>query len=64
MMDNWGAESFFLYVAALMAMIAAFGFWRMTRRRRRARGGGAFVPVSPQATPTGLELAQDAGRTT
>ncbi len=55
MMTHWGADSFLLYVAVLMALISAYGGYRMTRRRRRSVGGGSLVPVGPQATPTAVE---------
>ena len=58
MMTHWGADSFLLYVAVLMAMISAYGGYRMTRRKKRSIGGGAMVAVSPQATPVAMEAGK------
>ncbi len=55
MMTHWGADSFLLYVAVLMALISGYGGYRMTRRKRHSVGGASLVPVGPQATPAAVE---------
>ncbi len=67
LMEAVGDRGFFLYIAILMALLALYAAWRMTRRAGLpADQTGAFAVVSPSATPVAveaaLEAAQEAGQ--
>ena len=63
-MMGWiGPSGFFLYVGVLMALLAAYAGWRMTRRPPLAPDlTGAFAPLSPTATPLAVEVALGAAQ--
>lgn len=52
-----GPAGFYVYLAGLMAALAAYSAYRMTRRAAppRADDAGGYVPVSPQATPVAVD---------
>lgn len=67
LMEAVGDRGFFVYIAILMALLALYAAWRMTRRAGLpADQTGAFAVVSPSATPVAveaaLEAAQEAGQ--
>jgi MFS family permease len=59
LMQAYGADAFFVFLAALFALIAAYGAWRMTRRPAPAVDQtGRYAPVMPTASPVALDVAQ------
>ncbi len=64
MMTNFGAQSFFLFLAILMAALCFYALYRMTRRRAVAvQDTGAFASVTPAASPVVWETAQEYAQT-
>ncbi|SIN85508.1 MFS transporter [Vannielia litorea] len=60
LMSVAGPNGFFLYIAVLMAAVAGYAFWRMTRRPGVAvEDTGHYAPVLPSATPVAAEMAQE-----
>jgi MFS family permease len=60
LMTTFGADAFFVFIASLFALIAAYGLWRSTRRPSPAVETTApYAPVLPTASPVALELAQE-----
>lgn len=58
LMVSTGNNGFFLFLAILMTLIAAYAGWRMTRRPGLAVGAtGAFAVLSPSATALAVEVA-------
>ncbi|NCU20186.1 MFS transporter, partial [Candidatus Falkowbacteria bacterium] len=63
LMEAVGDRGFFLYIAILMALLALYAAWRMTRRAGLpADQTGAFAVVSPSATPVAVEAALEAAQ--
>ncbi len=50
LMEQVGPPGFFLFLAILLGLLAAYAVWRMLRRRHRNVEAGAFVAISPSAT--------------
>ncbi|MXU65778.1 MFS transporter [Oceanomicrobium pacificus] len=60
MMQAFGADSFFVFLLLLYAMIAAYAVYRMTQRAAPEAGDTiSYSPIMPQATPVAVELAQE-----
>ncbi|WP_316015865.1 MFS transporter [Roseobacter sp. HKCCA0434] len=60
LMTGVGTDFFFVFLAANFGLIAAYGFWRMTRRAAPAVDQtAAYAPVMPQASPVAVEAAQE-----
>jgi MFS family permease len=60
LMQVYGADAYFVFLATLFALIAAYGFWRMTRRSAPTVDQTAsYAPVMPTASPVALEVAQE-----
>jgi MFS family permease len=60
MMRTWGASAFFVYMIVLLAAIALFAMFRMTRRATPSVADTMpYAPVTPQASPVALEVAQE-----
>ncbi len=57
LMGRIGPPGFFVFMGALFAALATYAAWRMTRRA--AAPAGAFVAVSPNATPVAVEAAYE-----
>lgn len=57
MMDIVGPGGFFLYVAVLMLLLAAYAGYRMTRRA--APAAGAYASLVPQASAVAVEAVMD-----
>lgn len=58
-MTQFGADSFFVFVGALLVLISAYAAYRMTRRTAPAQSEASrYAPVLPQASPVALEAAQ------
>ncbi|WP_415182572.1 MFS transporter [Phaeovulum sp.] len=65
LMEAVGDNGFFLYIALLMALVAAYAGWRMTRRPSiPADQTGAFAVLSPAATTLAVEAALEAAQDT
>ncbi|WP_343082164.1 MFS transporter [Ostreiculturibacter nitratireducens] len=60
-MTRVGPPGFFLFMGLLLAALAAYAGWRMTRRAAPAvADAGAFAVLSPTATPLAVEVAMEA----
>ena len=61
MLDSFGPQGYWAFLAAMMFSIALYALWRMTRRRRAKLDldTSSFVPVSPSTTPVLAEMAQE-----
>ncbi len=63
LMSSFGAAAYFAYFAVLLAAIAFYGAWRMTRRPGPAVADtGPFAPIPHSATPLTLESAAEVSR--
>lgn len=60
LMDALGAGAYFLYLGALMALVAGYGLWRMTRRPARDEEAGPYSVLWPSATSVAVEATWDA----
>lgn len=61
LMGPVGPAAFFLYILACMALIVAYGLFRMTRRRaKRAEETGRFAAVAPSLGSLGVGPARTA----
>jgi MFS family permease len=58
LMDAFGANAYFVYVAVLFAAIAGYAGYRMTRRAA-PEATAPYAPVLPSASPVALEAAQE-----
>ena len=56
-----GPEGFWLFIAVLMLVLAAYGLYRMTQRATPTASGETvpYAPVLPSASPVVLEIAQE-----
>ncbi|MEI4470322.1 MFS transporter [Frigidibacter sp. MR17.24] len=62
-MEVFGPPGFFLYIGVLMAMLALYAGWRMTRRPSLSSDQtGAFAPLSPTASAIAVEAALGAAQ--
>jgi len=60
MMGVFGPSGFFLFIAALMFLTAAYAAYRMTQRAAPSSDEtGTYAPISPSATPVMVEYAQE-----
>ncbi len=60
MMDRFGPNSFFGFLCALLALMAAYALYRMTQRQATPVGDTApYAPVSPTSSPVAVEVAQE-----
>jgi MFS family permease len=63
LMEETGDGGFFLYIGLLMALIAGYAGWRMTRRAGLSSDlTGAFAVLSPSASPLAVEAALEAAQ--
>lgn len=61
MMQTLGAGGFFLYLAGILAAVALYGLWRMTRRAApSADETGPFAPITMAASVVAVEATQEA----
>lgn len=61
LMTVGGADAFFAYCGVLLACIALYAAYRMTRRAAPSETS-PFAPVLPQASPVAMEAAQEAAQ--
>jgi len=60
MMTTLGADFYFVFMGVNFAIIAAYGFYRMTRRAAPSvEDTSAYAYVGPQASPVAVEVAQE-----
>lgn len=60
LMDRFGTWTFFGFTGALMAAIAVYAVYRMSRRAApSSEETSAYVPVLSQASPVAVEIAQE-----
>jgi MFS family permease len=60
MMEAMGPGGFFLYLGALLALMAAYAAYRMTQRPAPSvEETVAYAPVAPGASPVAVEVAQE-----
>jgi MFS family permease len=57
-MTRFGPDAFFVYIGTLFALIALYALWRATRRSTPDETS-SYAPVTPQASPVALEVAQE-----
>jgi MFS family permease len=63
LMDVAGPPGFFLFIAALCALLAAYGLWRMTRRAApEVADQGSYTPLTPSASVVTLDAAFEASQ--
>jgi MFS family permease len=61
LMEMVGPGGFFLFIGSLLALLAAYGGWRMLRRPSSPKGEtGSFVPLSPVASTLAVEAVLEA----
>ncbi|WP_424932111.1 MFS transporter [Amaricoccus macauensis] len=58
MMRTWGAEAFFVYLIALLAILGGFAAYRMTKRAS-ADDTIPYRAISPTASPVAFEANQE-----
>ena len=62
LMERVGPDGFFLQIAVLTALVAAYAGWRMTRRAALSPAEtGSFAPVSPATSAVAMEAALETG---
>lgn len=60
LMEAIGPDGFWIYMAALLALLAGYAGWRTTRRRALTpEEQGTFAVITPNATPVVVEAALD-----
>lgn len=60
MMNTWGANSFFGFVAGLLAMMGGYAIYRMTQRAPvPVEETTSYAPFLPTASPVAVEVAQE-----
>ena len=60
LMDDYGPNALMAFIGAMMALIAAYGLYRMTARPTVAyEDATPLAPVGPAATGVAMEIAQD-----
>lgn len=60
MLGKYGADSYFWFLAANMAIMGGYGLYRMTQRPSVAvEDTTAYAPVGPTSTPVAMEFAQE-----
>lgn len=60
-MSHFGPDGFFLFIAVLFALLAAYAAWRMTRRAAPSvEHTGAYRPLAPTASAVAIEAAIEA----
>lgn len=60
LMGMIGPHGFWVYILTLMALLAVYAAWRMTRRPALApEEQGSFAVISPTATTLAVEAALD-----
>ncbi|MEF3046668.1 MFS transporter [Pseudotabrizicola sp. L79] len=57
MMETVGPSGFFLFMAILFAVLAAYGGWRMTQRRITPDATSGYTAISPTASVVAVEAA-------
>lgn len=58
-MEVMGPRGYFLFMGAVLALLAAYAGWRMTRRSRAdfEDQGASYAPVMPSASPVAVQAA-------
>ncbi len=60
MMANWGPYSYFAYIGIVLAVMTAYGTYRMTQRAAPAvEDTSSYAPVAPSSSPVAVEVAQE-----
>lgn len=60
LMDSFGPWAFWAFLGGLLTALAAYGLWRMRQRPAiPVEEAGAYVPLSPNASPVAAEAAQE-----
>jgi MFS family permease len=60
LMERIGPPGYFLYLSALLGIVAIYGIYRMTQRAAPPVAETApFAPISPASTAVAMEIAQD-----
>lgn len=60
LMAQFGADSYFVFIAALFLSITAYSVFRMTQRSTTSvEDTAAYAPILPQSSPVMVEVAQE-----
>jgi len=60
-MNEYGNQSFFIFLALWMAIICAYGSYRITQRAARVVGDAApYIPLTTRVSQVGTEIALEA----
>lgn len=63
MMTMMGPNGYWIFIGTLMAALAAYTAWRMTRREARPSDEtGNFAVIAPAASPVAVEMALEAAQ--
>ena len=63
MMATIGPDGYWIFIGTLMAALAAYTAWRMTRREARPSDEtGNFAVIAPAASPVAVEMALEAAQ--
>ena len=60
-MNEFGPNSFFMFLLIFHVIIAVFGIYRVTRRSTEDNPDSTFTPLPKNITPLGMELDPDTG---
>jgi len=60
-MNEFGPNSFFMFLLIFHVIIAIFGIYRVTRRSTEDNPDSTFTPLPKNITPLGMELDPDTG---
>ena len=59
MMDQFGAQAFFMVISILMIGLAIYAGFRMTQTSREGIEDGAYTPVMPSSSLIAVEVASE-----
>ena len=60
-MNEFGPNSFFVFILFFHVVIFLFAFYRVTRRPTKDNSDSTFTPLPKNITPLGMELDPDTG---
>ena len=60
-MNEYGPNSFFVFLFIFHVIIALFALYRITKRKSKDNPDSTFTPLPKNITPLGMELDPDTG---